>query len=263
MAQHTRKEKMEAFGRLLDIMDTLRAECPWDKKQTLESLRHLTIEETYELADAIEVNDLDEIKKELGDLMLHMVFYSKIGSEKGAFDVADVLHGVCDKLIHRHPHIYGDVEATTEEEVKANWEAIKLKEKGTKSVLQGVPRGLPALVKAIRIGDKARGAGFDWDQPEDVWDKIKEELGEFERAQKSGNQDDIEGELGDVLFSLVNFSRLSGLDPELALERTNKKFIYRFSYMESKANEAGKSLNDMTLEEMEALWNEAKSVRSK
>lgn len=256
---NSRAEKLEAFGRLLDIMDTLRAECPWDKKQTLESLRHLTIEETYELADAIEENDLQEIKKELGDLMLHMVFYSKIGSEKGAFDVADVLNAVCDKLIHRHPHIYGDVEAATEEEVKANWEAIKLKEKGTQSVLQGVPRGLPALVKAIRIGDKARGAGFDWDQPQDVWGKIKEELGEFESAQKTGNQEEIESELGDVLFSIVNFARLSNLDPELALERTNKKFIYRFTYMEKKAREQGKSLNEMTLPEMELLWNEAKA----
>ncbi|MDA8565401.1 nucleoside triphosphate pyrophosphohydrolase [Schleiferiaceae bacterium] len=253
-----RAAKIEAFGRLLDIMDTLRAECPWDKKQTLESLRHLTIEETYELADAIEEGDLNEIKKELGDLMLHMVFYSKIGSEKGAFDVADVLNSVCDKLIHRHPHIYGDVEATTEEEVKANWEAIKLKEKGTKSVLQGVPRGLPALVKAIRIGDKARGAGFDWEQPQDVWVKIREELVEFEDAQKSGNQDLIEGELGDVLFSIVNFARLSNLDPEMALERTNKKFIYRFTYMENAARNMGKSLADMSLEEMEGLWNEAK-----
>jgi len=255
---NSRAEKLEAFGRLLDIMDTLRAECPWDKKQTLESLRHLTIEETYELADAIEENDLQEIKKELGDLMLHMVFYSKIGSEKGAFDVADVLNAVCEKLIHRHPHIYGDVEAATEEVVKANWEAIKLKEKGTQSVLQGVPRGLPALVKAIRIGDKARGAGFDWDQPQDVWGKIKEELGEFESAQKTGNQEEIESELGDVLFSIVNFARLSNLDPELALERTNKKFIYRFTYMEKKAREQGKSLNEMTLPEMELLWNEAK-----
>lgn len=253
-----RAAKIEAFGRLLDIMDTLRAECPWDKKQTLESLRHLTIEETYELADAIEEGDLNEIKKELGDLMLHMVFYSKIGSEKGAFDVGDVLNSVCDKLIHRHPHIYGDVEATTEEEVKANWEAIKLKEKGTKSVLQGVPRGLPALVKAIRIGDKARGAGFDWEQPQDVWVKIREELVEFEDAQKSGNQDLIEGELGDVLFSIVNFARLSNLDPEMALERTNKKFIYRFTYMENAARNMGKSLAYMSLEEMEGLWNEAK-----
>jgi len=256
---NSRAEKLEAFGRLLDIMDTLRAECPWDKKQTLESLRHLTIEETYELADAIEENNLQEIKKELGDLMLHMVFYSKIGSEKGAFDVADVLNSVCDKLIHRHPHIYGDAEAATEEEVKANWEAIKLKEKGTQSVLQGVPRGLPALVKAIRIGDKARGAGFDWDQPQDVWGKIKEELGEFESAQKSGNQEEMESELGDVFFSIVNFARLSNLDPELALERTNKKFIYRFTYMEKKAREQGKSLNEMTLLEMELLWNEAKA----
>ena len=257
---NNRKEKIEAFGRLLDIMDTLRAECPWDKKQTLESLRHLTIEETYELADAIEENDLQEIKKELGDLMLHMVFYSKIGSEKGAFDVADVLHAVCDKLIRRHPHIYGNVEAATEEEVKANWEAIKLKEKGTESVLQGVPRGLPALVKAIRIGDKARGAGFDWDKPQDVWGKIKEELGEFEKAQLLGNQEEIESELGDVLFSIVNFARLSNLDPELALERTNKKFIFRFTYMEQKAKELGKSLENMTLPEMELLWNQAKSA---
>ena len=255
---NSRAAKLEAFGRLLDIMDTLRAQCPWDKKQTLESLRHLTIEETYELADAIEEGDLNEIKKELGDLMLHMVFYSKIGSEKGAFDAADVLNNVCDKLIHRHPHIYGDVEATTEAQVKANWEAIKLKEKGTKSVLQGVPRGLPALVKAIRIGDKARGAGFDWEQPQDVWVKIREELAEFEEAQKSGNQDFIESELGDVLFSIVNFARLSDLDPELALERTNKKFIYRFTYMENAARESGKSLTDMSLDEMEALWNEAK-----
>jgi XTP/dITP diphosphohydrolase len=257
---NNRKEKIEAFGRLLDIMDTLRAECPWDKKQTLESLRHLTIEETYELADAIEENDLQEIKKELGDLMLHMVFYSKIGSEKGAFDVADVLNAVCDKLIRRHPHIYGNVEAATEEEVKANWEAIKLKEKGTESVLQGVPRGLPALVKAIRIGDKARGAGFDWDEPQDVWGKIKEELGEFEKAQLLGNQEEIESELGDVLFSIVNFARLSNLDPELALERTNKKFIFRFTYMEQKAKELGKSLENMTLPEMELLWNQAKSA---
>jgi XTP/dITP diphosphohydrolase len=257
---NSREAKLEAFGRLLDIMDTLREECPWDRKQTLETLRHLTIEETYELADAIEGNDLQEIKKELGDLMLHMVFYSKIGSEKGAFDVADVLNAVCEKLIHRHPHIYGDVEANTEEEVKANWEAIKLKEKGTSSVLQGVPRGLPALVKAIRIGDKARGAGFDWDKPEDVWGKIKEELAEFEESQLSQNQKDIEGEFGDLLFSLINFARLSEIDPELALERTNKKFIFRFSYMEQKAKESGKSLSIMSLDEMEKLWVEAKTL---
>jgi XTP/dITP diphosphohydrolase len=257
---NSREAKLEAFGRLLDIMDTLREECPWDRKQTLETLRHLTIEETYELADAIEGNDLQEIKKELGDLMLHMVFYSKIGSEKGAFDVADVLNAVCEKLIHRHPHIYGDVEANTEEEVKANWEAIKLKEKGTSSVLQGVPRGLPALVKAIRIGDKARGAGFDWDKPEDVWGKIKEELAEFEESQLSQNQKDIEGEFGDLLFSLINFARLSEIDPELALERTNKKFIFRFSYMEQKAKESGKSLSIISLDEMEKLWVEAKTL---
>ena len=234
--------------------------CPWDLKQTFDTIVPHTIEETYELADAIEGNDLQEIKKELGDLMLHMVFYSKIGSEKGAFDVADVLNTVCEKLIHRHPHIYGDVEANTEEEVKANWEAIKLKEKGTSSVLQGVPRGLPALVKAIRIGDKARGAGFDWDKPEDVWVKIKEELGEFEESQLSQNQKDIEGEFGDLLFSLINFARLSEIDPELALERTNKKFIFRFSFMEQKAKESGKSLSSMSLEEMEKLWVEAKTL---
>ena len=257
---NSREAKLEAFGRLLDIMDTLREECPWDRKQTLETLRHLTIEETYELADAIEGNDLQEIKKELGDLMLLMVFYSKIGSEKGAFDVADVLNAVCEKLIHRHPHIYGDVEANTEEEVKANWEAIKLKEKGTSSVLQGVPRGLPALVKAIRIGDKARGAGFDWDKPEDVWGKIKEELAEFEESQLSQNHKDIEGEFGDLLFSLINFARLSEIDPELALERTNKKFIFRFSYMEQKAKESGKSLSIMSLDAMEKLWVEAKTL---
>ena len=257
---NSREAKLEAFGRLLDIMDTLREECPWDRKQTLETLRHLTIEETYELADAIEGNDLQEIKKELGDLMLHMVFYSKIGSEKGAFDVADVLNAVCEKLIHRHPHIYGDVEANTEEEVKVNWEAIKLKEKGTSSVLQGVPRGLPALVKAIRIGDKARGAGFDWDKPEDVWGKIKEELAEFEESQLSQNQKDIEGEFGDLLFSLINFARLSEIDPELALERTNKKFIFRFSYMEQKAKDSGKRLSIMSLDEMEKLWVEAKTL---
>ena len=257
---NSREAKLEAFGRLLDIMDTLREECPWDRKQTLESLRNLTIEETYELAEAIEGNDLQEIKKELGDLMLHMVFYSKIGSEKGAFDVADVLNAVCEKLIHRHPHIYGDVEANTEEEVKANWEAIKLKEKGTSSVLQGGPKGLPALVKAIRIGDKARGAGFDWDKPEDVWGKIKEELAEFEESQLSQNQKDIEGEFGDLLFSLINFARLSEIDPELALERTNKKFIFRFSYMERKSKESGKSLSIMSLDEMEELWVEAKTL---
>lgn len=257
---NSRQDKLEAFGRLLDIMDKLRAECPWDQKQTFESLRHLTVEETYELADAIEEGDLEEVKKELGDLMLHLVFYSKMGSESGAFDVADVLHSVSEKLIHRHPHIYGDVEASTEQEVKANWEAIKLKEKGTSSVLQGVPKGLPSLVKAIRIGDKARGAGFDWEDPADVWLKIKEEISEFEEAQKSGNQHDTEGELGDLLFSIVNFARLNDLDPELALERTNKKFIFRFKYLEKKALESGKLLTDMTLYEMDVYWNEAKTL---
>lgn len=255
---NSRADKLEAFGRLLDIMDTLREECPWDKKQTMESLRHLTIEETYELGDAILENDLDEVRAELGDLMLHMVFYSKIGSEKGAFDVADVLNSVCDKLITRHPHIYGDVEVSGEDEVKANWEAIKLKEKGNRTVLQGVPKSLPALVKAIRIQDKARGAGFDWDNAEDVWDKIREELTEFEAAHKSGVVDNMEDELGDVMFSLINFARLLNIDPELALARTNQKFIHRFNYMEAAAKEQGKPLQSMSLDEMEALWNAAK-----
>ena len=254
------ENKTKAFARLLTIMDELREQCTWDKKQTMDSLRYLTIEELYELSDAILEKDMVDIKKELGDLLLHIVFYARIGSETNDFDIADVINGVCDKLVHRHPHIYGDVEATTEDEVKANWEAIKLKEKGTKSVLQGVPRGLPALVKAIRIGDKARGAGFDWDEPQDVWGKIREELEEFEEAQKSGNQDHIEGELGDVLFSLVNFARLSNLDPEMALERTNKKFIYRFTFMENAARKSGKSLSDMDLSEMEVLWNAAKKT---
>jgi XTP/dITP diphosphohydrolase len=256
---HSRKEKLEAFGRLLDIMDDLRAKCPWDKKQTLESLRHLTIEETYELGDAILEKDMDELKGEIGDLMLHMVFYSKIASETKDFDIADVLTAICDKLVHRHPHIYGDVEVANEEEVKANWEALKLKE-GKKSVLQGVPKSLPAIVKATRIQDKARGVGFDWEKPQQVWEKVEEELQEFKEVADQKDQDAIESEYGDLLFSLINFARFKDIDPELALEKTNKKFIKRFQHLEMRAKDLGKNLSDMTLAEMDIYWEEAKSL---
>lgn len=259
---HSRQEKLEAFGRLLDIMDDLREKCPWDRKQTMESLRHLTIEETYELGDAILDNDLEEIRKEIGDLMLHMVFYAKIGSESGSFDIADVLHGISEKLISRHPHIYGDVEVADEEEVKSNWEKLKLKE-GNRSVLAGVPRSLPALVKATRIQDKARGVGFDWEKPEQVWEKVQEEMEEFHEASLSGDRTKIESEYGDLLFSLINFARFKEIDPEAALERTNKKFIHRFTYLENKAREMGKQLHDMSLEEMDVFWEEAKISESK
>src|SRR5690606_15087556 len=225
----------------------------------MESLRHLTIEETYELGDAILDNNLYEVKKELGDLLLHIVFYSKIGSETGTFDIADVANSICDKLIHRHPHIYGDVEVKDEEEVKQNWEKLKLKE-GKKSVLEGVPKSLPALVKASRIQDKARGVGFDWDEPHQVWDKLQEELGELHHEVQSGDADKIESEFGDVLFSLINYARFLNVNPEDALERTNKKFITRFTYLESKAAEMGKALQDMTLAEMDVFWNEAKKL---
>lgn len=250
-----RKAKLDAFDRLLTIMDELRENCPWDKKQTLESLRHLTIEETFELSDAILENDLEEIKKELGDLMLHMVFYSRIGAEKGAFDVADVLHQVCDKLVRRHPHIYGDVDVEDEEAVKANWEKIKLKEKGTTSVLGGVPKSLPALVKAMRIQEKARGVGFDWDHEGQVWDKVNEELVEF---KAESDQEKQAGEFGDLLFSLINYARFVAINPEEALERTNKKFIRRFQFLESESKKDGKSIADMTLEEMDVYWERAK-----
>jgi XTP/dITP diphosphohydrolase len=254
----------EAFDRLLVMMDDLREKCPWDKKQTLESLRHLTIEETYELSDAIMENDLTEIRKEIGDLFLHLVFYSKIGSEKGAFDVTDVLNGLCEKLIGRHPHIYGDVIAETEEQVKQNWEALKLKE-GNKSVLGGVPGSLPALVKAMRIQEKARGAGFDWEEKEQVWEKVEEELGEFKETFVGKELDDAakaeaEGELGDLIFSLVNFARFIDINPETAVERTNKKFIKRFQHLEKRAAENGQALSDMTLAEMDIYWNEAKTL---
>lgn len=250
-------EKLSAFGRLLNIMDELREQCPWDKKQTFQSLRHLTIEETYELADSILSENLTEIKKELGDVMLHLVFYARIASEHGVFDIADVLNTLCDKLIHRHPHIYGDTKVANEQEVKENWEKLKLKE-GNKSVLGGVPVSLPALVKASRIQEKARAVGFDWEQPEQVWDKVIEELNEFKEASESGNQDEMEKEFGDVLFSLINFARFKNINPEDALEKTNRKFIYRFQYLENKAKEMNKKLEDMTLAEMDVFWNEAK-----
>lgn len=250
-------KRLEAFQRLLNIMDNLRAQCPWDKKQTMQSLRHLTIEETYELGDAILDNDLQEVKKELGDLLLHIVFYAKIGSETGDFDIADVANGVCEKLIIRHPHIYGDVKVDNEEDVKRNWEKIKLKE-GNKSVLGGVPKSLPALVKASRIQDKAAGVGFDWDNIDDVFAKVKEEIEELHAEVKAQKHTAIEAEFGDVLFSLINYARFLKVNPEDALERTNKKFIARFQYLERKAAESGKSLRDMTLAEMETYWQEAK-----
>lgn len=250
------EEKLKAFERLLTIMDELREKCPWDRKQTMETLRHLSIEEMYELSDAIVDGDLEEVKKELGDLMLHMVFYSKIGSEKGAFDVADVLNGVCEKLIHRHPHIYGDVEVKDEEEVKANWEKLKLKE-GKKSVLEGVPRSLPSLVKAGRIQDKARGVGFDWDNAEQVWDKVKEELAELKEEVDQGS-DRIESEFGDVLFSMINYARFLDVNPDDALERANKKFIRRFQFLEKESAKEGRKLGEMTLAEMDEYWDRAK-----
>lgn len=252
-------KRLEAFQRLLNIMDDLRAQCPWDKKQTMQSLRHLTIEETYELGDAILDNDLQEVKKELGDLLLHIVFYAKIGSETGDFDIADVANGVCEKLIIRHPHIYGDVKVDNEEDVKRNWEKIKLKE-GNKSVLGGVPKSLPALVKASRIQDKAAGVGFDWDNIDDVFAKVKEEIEELHAEVKAQKHTTIEAEFGDVLFSLINYARFLKVNPEDALERTNKKFIARFQYLERKAADSGKSLRDMTLTEMETYWQEAKGV---
>jgi XTP/dITP diphosphohydrolase len=255
-----RSAELLAFNRLLDIMDDLREKCPWDKKQTMETLRHLTIEETYELSDAILENNMLEVKKELGDLLLHIVFYSKIGSETGDFTVPEMINAICEKLILRHPHIYGDVEVKDEEEVKKNWEQIKLKE-GNKSVLGGVPKSLPALVKAMRIQEKARGVGFDWEQPAQVWEKVQEEILEFkEKIDLGASADEKEDEFGDVLFSLVNYARFVDINPETALERTNKKFIKRFTHLESKAKELGKNLSEMTLEEMDVFWNEAKKL---
>lgn len=253
-----KEEKLQAFGRLLDIMDELREKCPWDRKQTMESLRHLTIEEVYELGDAILDNDLEEVRKELGDIILHVVFYSKIGEEKESFNVADVLNGICDKLIDRHPHIYGDVEVKDEEEVKANWEKLKMKE-GRKSVLEGVPKSLPAMVKASRIQDKARGAGFDWEKKEQVWEKVQEEQRELKQALLEGNGERIEDEFGDVLFSMINYARFLDIDPESALERTNKKFISRFMHMEKNINRDGLKMHDLDLKSLDVYWDKAKS----
>jgi XTP/dITP diphosphohydrolase len=253
-------QQLKAFERLLIIMDELREQCPWDKKQTMETLRHLTIEEVYELGDAILDKDLDEVKKELGDVLLHIVFYSRIGSETNSFDIADVCNSICDKLIERHPHIYGDVKVENEDDVKRNWEQIKLKEKGKTSVLQGVPKSLPAMVKANRIQDKAAGVGFDWEEPHQVYEKVEEELQELKTEVASGDQDKIESEFGDVLFSLINYARFLKINPENALERTNKKFIKRFQYLESKSNELNKPLSEMTLSEMDVFWEEAKKV---
>lgn len=260
MSDKNRGDALKAFDRLLTIMDELREQCPWDRKQTLESLRHLSIEETYELSDAIIEGDMPEIQKELGDLALHIVFYARIASEQNAFDISDVLNGICEKLIVRHPHIYGDVDAQDAETVERNWEQIKLKEKGKekKTVLGGVPQSLPALIKAMRIQDKARGVGFDWEEKKQVWDKVEEEIREFREEEEAGDQNKAQDEFGDLLFSLVNYARFAGINPEEALERTNKKFIKRFNYLEAEVNKNGGKLSDMSLEEMDAYWKEAK-----
>ncbi len=252
------QDKLAAFERLLKIMDDLRAGCPWDQKQTLESLRYLTIEETYELSDAILEKDMTGIKKELGDLMLHLVFYAKIGSETGHFDIKDVLESISEKLIERHPHIYGDVKVANADDVKNNWEKIKLREKDRKSVLDGVPNSLPAMVKAYRMQEKARGVGFDWEKAGQVWEKVNEEIRELQCEIKQGDHESIEKEFGDLLFSLVNYARFIGINPEDALERTNKKFIKRFKYIEEQTNKQGKNLKELTLQEMDAFWDEAK-----
>ena len=254
---NNRATQLEAFGRLLDIMDELRLKCPWDKKQTMESLRHLTIEETYELGDAILDQDLNEIQKELGDLLLHIVFYAKIGSETASFDIEEVINGINEKLIHRHPHVFGDVVVGSVDEVAKNWEQLKLKE-GKKSILEGVPKSLPAMIKASRIQDKAASAGFDWEQPDQVFDKVQEELSELKEELDQNNQTKIEAEFGDVLFSMINYARFIDVDPESALERTNKKFIKRFQYLEKEAGKNGQSLKDMTLEQMDVYWNKSK-----
>ncbi|MEG0463089.1 nucleoside triphosphate pyrophosphohydrolase [Bacteroides sp.] len=256
---HTREEKMEAFGRFLDILDELRVKCPWDRKQTNESLRPNTIEETYELCDAIVKNDKQEICKELGDVLLHVAFYAKIGSETGDFDIKDVCDKLCDKLIFRHPHVFGDVEAETAGQVSQNWEQLKQKEKGgNKTVLSGVPTALPTLIKAYRIQDKARNVGFDWDEKEQVWDKVREEFAELQTEIDRLDKDKAEAEFGDLFFSIINAARLYGINPDNALERTNQKFIRRFNYVEEQSLNAGKSLKEMTLEEMDTFWNEAK-----
>ncbi len=257
--QHTREEKIEALGRVIDTLDRLRVECPWDRKQTNESLRPNTIEEVYELADALLSNDSPNIKKELGDVLLHVLFYAKIGEEKESFDIADVANSLNEKLIFRHPHIFGDVKVNDAHAVELNWEQIKLKEKGgNKTVLSGVPSTLPPLIKAYRIQEKAANVGFDWEKPEQVWDKVKEETQEFEQAVSSMNQDEREAEMGDLLFSIVNAARLYKIHPDNALERTNKKFISRFNFVENKVKESGRSLKDVTLGELDSMWNEAK-----
>lgn len=258
---HTKEEKMEAFGRLLDIMDELRVKCPWDAKQTNESLRTNTIEEVYELCEAIIKNDDSEIKKEIGDVLLHVVFYAKIGEEKGSYDIYDVCNALCDKLIFRHPHVFGDEAANTAGEVEKSWEQIKLKEKGgNKTILEGVPASLPSIAKAHRIQDKARNAGFDWEKKEDVWEKVSEELGELKSEISRMDEDKTEAEFGDLFFSLINAARLYKVNPDNALERTNQKFIRRFNYIEQEAQKAGRNLKDMTLSEMDILWNESKKM---
>lgn len=253
------EEKLQAFGRLLKIMDELREQCPWDKKQTIESLRHLTIEETYELSDAILKNDRQELKKELGDVLLHIVFYARIASETNDFNIADVTNSLCDKLIFRHPHIYGDVKVENAEQVTQNWEKIKQKE-GNKGALSGVPQSMPSLVKAYRMQEKAQAVGFDWEKPEQVWEKVQEELQEFQHEVKQNNQQKLEEEFGDVLFSMINYARFLNVNPEDALEKTNQKFLKRFNYMEQKIKEQGRQLADCTLAEMDHYWNEAKKL---
>ena len=259
---NTRESQLSAFNRLLEIMDDLREKCPWDKKQTFETLRHLTIEETYELTDAIFDRDLEEIKKELGDVLLHIVFYAKLGSEENAFDIADVCNAISDKLVMRHPHIYADVHVDNEEDVKKNWEKLKLKE-GNTSVLSGVPKSLPAMIKAMRIQEKAKGVGFDWDNADQVWDKVEEEINEFQAEVQKDDVQKMEEEFGDVLFSMINYARFKNINPEDALEKTNKKFIYRFQYLEQEVQKDGKQLSDLTLEEMDVYWNRAKIEKQK
>lgn len=257
--QHTREEKLAALGRVIDVLDTLRVKCPWDAKQTNESLRPNTVEEVFELCDALIREDNAEIRKELGDVLLHVLFYARIGEEKGAFDIATVCDSLAEKLIFRHPHVYGEVHADTAKQVSENWEQLKLREKGgNRSVLAGVPGSLPALIKAYRIQEKAANAGFDWEEPRQVWDKVKEEIAEFEAELDNMDSDKMEAEMGDIFFSLVNAARLYKIIPENALEKTNKKFIARFNYLETKAREMGKKLGDMTLSEMDAIWDEAK-----
>lgn len=256
---HTTEEKLQAFGRMLEVLDTLRVKCPWDAKQTNESLRPNTIEEVFELADALIADNTADVRKELGDVLLHIAFYAKIAEEKGQFDIADVCHSLCDKLIYRHPHVYGEVKVDGTDQILRNWEDLKMHEKGgNKTVLSGVPSALPALIKANRIQEKARNVGFDWEEPHQVWDKVKEEIDEVEQEMKKGSADGLEEEFGDLLFAVVNAARLYGVDPENALERTNRKFIRRFNHLEARAKEMGRSLRDMSLAEMDALWDEAK-----